>query len=346
MKRKAYRVCLEKGRYRLVDEKGKPVEEVDRFLAALDARGLSRQTIRSYSYDLLTVYRWLAKYKTSLEEINRSDLIEFVKGEQDRDAHPRSINRRLLVCHLLYRFCTDREIPSKPGTSLPASYYRGSLRERRLGLHRMKSRRTRILSVKVPRTIVEPLGKEQVKAIFRTLRRYRDVSIVYLMLFCGLRSREVLSLKLEDVFFEERRIRVQGKGRKERMMPLPQVLAASLKDYLRLERPRNTKSELLFVVMQGERRGRPMTSAGLRSLFRHRRLNRVIKNANPHRFRHTFGTDMARCGVRLPVLRELMGHADHETTLQYINLSMVDIRKEYERAVKQIESVYDSDDSR
>lgn len=342
MKSKRYRVCFEKGRYRIMDDRGESVEVVNRFFLSLEARGLSPQTIRSYAYDLLTLYRFFLRYKKSLGELTQSDLIEFVRKEKERKAHPRSINRRLLVCHLVYRFYTDRDIPSSPGSCLPVSYYRGSLRDRRLGLHRIKSKPARILRIKAPRKIVEPLGKEQVQAIFRTLRRYRDVSIVYLMLFCGLRSREVLSMKLKDVFFEERRIRVRGKGHKERMVPLPGVLAASLEDYLRVERPHETKSNALFVVMQGKRRGMPMTPAGLRSLFRHRRLrNREISNANPHRFRHTFGTDMARCGMGLPMLKELMGHADHETTLQYINLSMVDISKEYERAVMEIERTYD-----
>lgn len=345
MKKNRYRVCFDKNQYRLLDKHGHRVEEVDRFFASLEARGLSFATIRSYAYDLLVLYRWSEKYGKCIKEIDQSDLLEFLSSEQKRKAHPRSINRRLLVCNLLFRFCTGHEIPTAPGICLPVSYYRGSLRDRRLGLHRIKKKPSTMLMVKVPKTIVEPLSKQQVAAIFQTLRRYRDTSIVYLMLFCGLRSREVLSMRMGDVFFEERRIRVRGKGRKERMVPLPDVLAASLNDYLRLERPRISKNKTLFLVMQGKRRGMPMTPAGLRSLFRHRRLrNRTIKNANPHRFRHTFGTDMARSGMGLPILRELMGHADHETTLQYINLSMVDIRREYEQAVKQIETDYDTDD--
>ena len=83
-----------------------------------------------------------------------------------------------------------------------------------------------------------------------------------------------------------------------------------------------------------------MTATGLRSLFRHRRLASLLASANAHRFRHTFGTDMARAGVRLPVLQKMMGHADTKTTLQYIRLSMSDIADEYQRAVAEIDKRY------
>ncbi len=341
IKKNKYRVVCEGEHCFLIEEDKGPIEGASRFFAALESRGLSPRTIRAYAFDLLSLFRWMEQDGKSIKEINQSNLIEFVKEERRRDAHPRSINRRLLVCHLYYRFLTDCEIKPAPGTSLPASYYRGPGRDRRIGLHSMKNGSGRMLRVKVAHKLIEPLSSDQVRSFLRTLRRYRDLSIVFSMLLCGLRSREVLTLKLNDVVFEERRMRVHGKGNRERMLPLPPSLAASLRDYLRLERPRFCKSDALFVVMQGKRRGMPMTPAGLRSLFRHRRLNKEITEANPHRFRHTFGTDMARCGVGLPVLRELMGHANHETTLQYINLSMADISKEYERAVKQIERVYE-----
>ena len=89
-----------------------------------------------------------------------------------------------------------------------------------------------------------------------------------------------------------------------------------------------------------------MTPAGLRSLFRYRRQRHPgrLANANAHRFRHTFGTDMARAGVRLPILQRLMGHADAKTTLQYIHLSMADIAAEYDRAIRTIATKYEQGD--
>jgi integrase len=83
-----------------------------------------------------------------------------------------------------------------------------------------------------------------------------------------------------------------------------------------------------------------MTAAGLRNLFRHRRRRPTLARAHAHRFRHTFGADMARAGVRLPILQRMMGHADLKTTLQYIELSLVDVADEYKRAIASIEGRY------
>jgi integrase/recombinase XerD len=83
-----------------------------------------------------------------------------------------------------------------------------------------------------------------------------------------------------------------------------------------------------------------MTPGGLRNLFRFRRRRIAIKSANAHRFRHTFGTDMARAGVRLPILQRLMGHADMSTTLQYIELSLIDVADAYGAAISTIEGRY------
>ena len=119
------------------------------------------------------------------------------------------------------------------------------------------------------------------------------------------------------------------------------TLSKLLGDYLRLERPPRCDTDRLFVVLQGKRKGQCMTACGLRSLFRHRRRSRPsIVNANAHRFRHTFGTDMARAGVHLPVLQKMMGHANSATTLQYVNLSMNDIVDEYQRAINLIQQRY------
>jgi len=77
-----------------------------------------------------------------------------------------------------------------------------------------------------------------------------------------------------------------------------------------------------------------MTSAGLRSLFRHHRRQMKIPKANPHRFRHTFGADMVRAGISLPALMRLMGHADIQTTMFYVQLSPKDVWEEFHRAVQ------------
>jgi site-specific recombinase XerD len=76
-----------------------------------------------------------------------------------------------------------------------------------------------------------------------------------------------------------------------------------------------------------------MTTAGLRSLFRHHRRSSQVAPANPHRFRHTFGADMVRAGISLPALQHLMGHSQIHTTMLYVQLAPQDVWREYTRAV-------------
>jgi site-specific recombinase XerD len=78
-----------------------------------------------------------------------------------------------------------------------------------------------------------------------------------------------------------------------------------------------------------------MTPAGLRSLFRYHRRTTGVKLANPHRFRHTFASDMVRGGVSLPALMQLLGHAQVQTTLIYVQITPLEVYQQYARAVAQ-----------
>ena len=329
------------GLYRVVDDASGPVEAINAFLRAVATRGLSQWTVRAYAFDLAAVFRWLAATDRELDGLSQADLLDFVAWERGRGAQPSSINRRLTSCRLLCDFRQPSGLGVEAGTSLPAPHYRGPGRDRRLGVHVLKKRRVLALRVKVPKKLVTPLEAEQVRKLLRGLRRYRDIAIVHLMLLCGLRSREVLGLARTDVSLIERSVRVLGKGATERVVPLADLAAASIERYLIHERPRDGLDPALFLCLQGRRRGRAMTPAGLRSLLRHRRRTPELNNANPHRFRHTFGADMARSGVSLPVIQKLMGHANPEMTLQYINLSMADLAEAFQVAAAAIQKSYE-----
>jgi len=121
---------------------------------------------------------------------------------------------------------------------------------------------------------------------------------------------------------------------KLRFLPLAPETVQLLDHYRRLERP-NPCTAALFVSLKGPARGARMTLAGLRSLFRYHRQRTGVQLANPHRFRRTFACDMVRAGISLPALMQLMGHADIQTTLRYVQVTPQDVYLQYARAVAQ-----------
>ena len=316
--------------YRLLDDRGHELTWVNQFLDAQKLRQLSLRSLRVYAYDLLHLARWFQNTRHSLRRLNQSLLLDYVRYqlEQQPLPTPQTINHRLCLVRCLYRFHYGREIPGQP------HFQRRYTTRSPLGYGRRQPKITTNLRLRQPRRVIVPLSADQVAGFWKGFRTFRDLAIVALMLLDGLRSCEVLQLQLQDLAFSETRLHVFGKGGKERFVPLPADTLQVLENYLHLERPL-TNSPALFVSLKGRQRGRAMTAAGLRSLFRHHRLRSRIPQANPHRFRHTFGTDMVRAGMSLPALMHLMGHADIQTTMLYVQIAPEDVWREYAHAVAQ-----------
>jgi len=171
-----------------------------------------------------------------------------------------------------------------------------------------------------------------VSAFLTDLSTFRDRAIVLAMVLGGLRSAEVRSLRLADVDFGMRRLRVMGKGGKERVIPIDPAFFVELGAYLREERPPGCRTPQCFVVLRGPTTGGPLTETGLRSLFRTHSASSGATRVRPHRLRHTYGTELASAGIDLLVLRSLMGHASPETTAGYIHLSPQTLAAEYAAA--------------
>jgi site-specific recombinase XerD len=152
------------------------------------------------------------------------------------------------------------------------------------------------------------------------------------MLVGGLRAAEVRSLRLADVDRGMRRVRVVGKGNKERTVPVDRVFFTELGNYLRTERPPGCATPECFVVLRGPTRGSALTEAGMRRIFRTHRARSGSTRVRPHRLRHTYGTELAAAGIDLLVLRELMGHASPESTAAYVHLSSDTLAAEFAKA--------------
>ena len=313
---------------------GRAVGWINRYLDREYVRRLANTTLRTYAHNLLHFVRWWESLhhtgdivEGDLTESTLLDYVRFQSSQQPRPS-PSTINDRVVVADRALR----NEFPNAP-CQIARGFHQPFLRRRPMGLSRPRVVMSR-LRVKVPKHNIVPLSVDEVARFWSSFRTSRDLAIVGLMLLHGLRSAEVLALNRDDVLLSEAQLRVHGKGNKWRLLPLAPETVQLLDHYLRLERP-NPCSAALFVVLKGPARGTRMTPAGLRSLFRYHRQTTSVPLANPHRFRHTFASDMIRAGMSLPALMQLMGHADIQTTLRYVQVTPQDVYLQYAHAVAQ-----------
>ena len=315
-------------------EAGREVGWVNRYLDRERVRRLADTTLRACAYNLLHFVRWWESLHHTGDvvegDLTKSTLLDYLKFQCSHQPpfSSSTINVRVGVAERALR----NEFPDAPDPTAQG-FQQAYLRRGPLGLGRSRVAMSR-LRVRVPKRHLLPLSVDEVARFWSSFRTARDLAIVGLMLLEGLRSAEVLGLNEDDVLLSEAQLRVRGKGNKLRFLPLAPETVQLLDHYRRLERPA-TGTAALFVSLKGPARGTRMTLAGLRSLFRYHRQRTGIQLANPHRFRHTFASDMVRGGISLPALMQLMGHADIQTTLRYVQITPQDVYLQYTRAVVQ-----------
>jgi integrase len=321
--------------YQVVEQTtGQGVGWINRYLDREYVRRLAAMSLRIYAYNLLHFVRWWESIHHT-GDIARTDLIEptlldYLRFQSSLQppVSASTINTRVAHADRAIR----NEFPDAP-CQIACGFQQPFLQRKPMGLGRPPVAKSR-LRVREPRLNIVPLSVDEVARFWRSFRSARDLAIVGIMLMHGLRAAEVLALNPEDVLLPEAQLRVRGKGSKIRYLPLAPETAQLIDHYLRMERP-SPCSAALFVVLKGPARGTRMTYPGLRSLFRHHRSSTGVQMANPHRFRHTFASDMVRAGMSLPALMQLMGHADIETTLRYVQITAQDVYLQYARAVTQ-----------
>ena len=324
---------------------------VNEFLAYLADRNYSPRTVRAYAFDLLHFARWLTGEGIGLDVVTTDVVLRFLGACRDashagrpggnvyslfdgRNAGyaPATVNRRLAAVSGLFTFRQMRD----PDAAMPVPRGRETRRaggSQRTGLlgHLARPKARSGLRVREPRRLPRGLDRAAVMALLGGLRTWRDRGIAGLMLYCGLRSAEVLGLNVRDVDIGGRWVRVTGKGDKERRVPLDTEVAGVIQAYLLAERP-ETASPRLFVVAKGPHRGQPLTAAGLRTIFRYHRQRTGVTAGHPHALRHTFGTALAEAGVDLAVMQALLGHDHVDSAAAYIHLAPAHIRREFDAA--------------
>jgi integrase/recombinase XerD len=325
---------------------------VNEYLSYLSDRNYSPQTVRVYGFSLLAFCRWLTSEGVELDAVDTDVLLRYLAacrkatvpgrpgpnvlrldGRRADGYAPATVNNRLAAVSGLFEFRAMRDPDAKNPVPRGREARRLSSGERN-GLLAHVARRPRqrsALRVREPRRLPRALDAGDVVALVGSLRTWRDRAMAGLMVFCGLRAGEVLALDVRDVDIGGRWLRVSGKGSKERRVPLDVDVAGVIQTYLLAERP-ETQASRLFVVAKGPNRGRPLTPAGLRTVFRYHRAAAGVPGGHPHALRHTFGTALAEAGVDLAVMQSLLGHAHIDTTARYIHLAPAHVKAEFDAA--------------
>jgi integrase len=162
--------------------------------------------------------------------------------------------------------------------------------------------------------------------------------MVECMLLGGLRRCEVLGLRLQDVNVGERRVFVvDGKGGAQRLVPVADRFFGTLGRYLEQERPSDPPTDRVFVALKGQRRGQPLSSAGLDEIISSARRRAGIARLTCHQLRHTCFTRLREAGMSLEAIQAQAGHRSIESTRLYLHLANDWLEAEYLRAIDVID---------
>lgn len=179
-----------------------------------------------------------------------------------------------------------------------------------------------------PKTMPKVYSGNELNAVFEAAAaNIRDQSIFYLFLDSGVRLAELSLLKVADVDTQDGRIKVLGKGGKERFAYFSPVTAASLDIYVKKHRSAATRNERLFLAADGH----PLSASGIQSLLE--RLGRkagIKERLAPHKLRHTWATLSLKYGGNLEYIKKILGHSDIQTTSEaYLNVQDEDVKAAY-----------------
>ncbi len=273
-------------------------------------RGLSQNTIKAYVNDLKSLQHFSENKNHKIAALEVIHLEECLKLEVEAGKSKRSIARtisswRSFFDYLIY----DKSLESNPTDLLESP---------RIGSY-----------------LPEVLSLEEIDLIANTLELgsksgHRDRALFEVLYGCGLRVSELTDLKMDDLFFEEGFIRVIGKGNKQRIVPINDLVVLHIRLYQ--EQMRNhigiteKAKPYVFVNQKGGRLSRV-------SVFKWVKVwaekAGIKKSISPHTFRHSFATHLVRNGADLRVVQEMLGHESILTTEIYTHLD----RKHLEEAI-------------
>ncbi|KAG6559290.1 Tyrosine recombinase XerD [Candidatus Rhabdochlamydia oedothoracis] len=265
------------------------------FLCYLSSeKGLSQHTLQAYARDLKGFFQVLKQ--SNLQEITEEDVLAFAHKLQLKGYASSSICRMLVSVKIFLRFLYREElIKNETGLSIDAPKIWQLVPE--------------ILTfTEVEKLLLAPDLNTEIGA--------RDRAILQVIYASGLRVSEICGLNIQD--FSDHTIRVIGKGKKERIVPVAKLAVEAVDHYLLHYRPSNAKIEALFINTRQKRIDRFSIWKQLKA---YAKQIGIAKSISPHTLRHSFATHLLENGADLRVIQELLGHSSIATTDRYTHLS-------------------------
>jgi integrase/recombinase XerD len=289
---------------------------VEGFLAhAAVERGLAARSIEAYARDLRRFAGYLARRRVqALGDVRREHVSGFAAALEGQGLGPRSRARALVATRRLLRHWAARgELPEDPTEGIAAPRFRRPL-PRLLRPDETEA----LIGAADPST---PLG-------------LRDRAMLEVLYGAGLRVSELVGLPLGGIDLRAGLLRVMGKGRRERIVPLGEPARAELERYLAEARPLlarrgSRECDALFLSRRGRAMSRQNFFQRLRALARLAGL--PGERVSPHVLRHAFATDLLAGGADLRAVQTLLGHADLSTTQIYTHVDRARLRETVER---------------
>ena len=254
--------------------------------------------------------------------------VDFVKSEYE--VNPIEVNfpmARSWLVQLSENGLSEKSINRK--ISSLNTYYKYLIKKGVLN----KSPLLKLQSLKVPKRIVRDVSEDDMHKLFTQIdfgddfTGIRDKFILETFYNCGIRRAELIGLKLEDLNFVSRTVKVLGKGNKERVIPVTQNYLESARKYLIVrDEVALELSGYFFITIKGEKMNPSLVYKLVNKYLS--RVSGAVKKS-PHVLRHSFATHMLNKGADLNTIKELLGHANLSATQIYTHASIENLKKVY-----------------
>ncbi|MDK1024252.1 MAG: site-specific tyrosine recombinase XerD [Gammaproteobacteria bacterium] len=287
---------------------------IDTFLDSLWLeKGLSDNTLSAYRRDLSTFSEWLGKNNLSLLKVSRVHITQYLSHRLGLGLKARSTARMLSCLRSLYRYL---------------------LRENQL----VEDPTLRVENPKLGRPLPDSLTELDVEKLLaapdvETPIGLRDRTMLEVLYGCGLRVSELVKLRISEVNLRQGVVRVMGKGRKERLVPMGEEAMDWVTRFMTEARNDLLKNNLHSDILFPSNRGGGMTrQAFWYRVKAHARTAAIVRKLSPHTLRHAFATHLLNHGADLRVVQLLLGHSDLSTTQIYTHIAnqrMKDLHREH-----------------